>query len=237
MVYVDIMQNGRFIGQVAYKKRGFPQMVDGKIDIVDKNLEDIVDQMRSIVKMSSPYREIPKLPDLRNKFMNAYTKVLEDAAVPVKQSIEDDRDRVVEVVDTKEYRDEKKPEYLKLFVEIWNGADTCNNVARLRAYAYESGVLKIRLLNEMNTLDAKLAAEKAAKAARENQSENGSDIPSVDVVIDIPVKKTKNISIKNVAKTSSWRIEKAEDIDKYLDQLKRSLMDELNSSDIVNVEF
>ena len=97
---------------------------DSKTYIVDKNLEDIVEQMRSIVKMDSPYREIPKLPDLRNRFMNAYTKVLEDAAVPVKQSIEDDRDRVVEVVDTKEYKEEKKPGYIQLFVEIWNGADT-----------------------------------------------------------------------------------------------------------------
>ena len=210
---------------------------DSKTYIVDTALEDIVAQMRTIVRMDSPYREIPKLPDLRNKFMNAYTKVLEDAAVPVKQSIEDDRDRVVEVVDTKEYKDEKKPGYIKLFVEIWNGADTCNNVSRLRAYADEAGALKIRLLDEMSALDAKLATEKAAKAAQQQQSEGGSDVPPVDVVIDVPVKKTKNVSIKNVAKTSSWRIEKAEDVDKYVNQLKKSLMDELNANDIINVEF
>ncbi|MDC7301010.1 BREX system P-loop protein BrxC [Agathobacter ruminis] len=210
---------------------------DSKTYIVDSVLEDIVAQMRTIVQMDSPYREIPKLPDLRNKFMNAYTKVLEDAAVPVKQSIEDDRDRVVEVVDTKEYKDEKKPEYIKLFMEILEGADTCNNVSRLRAYADEAGALKIRLLDEMSALDAKLAAEKAAKIAQQQQSGGESYVTPVDAVIDMPVKKTKNVSIKNVAMTSSWRIEKAEDVDKYVDQLKKSLMDELNNNDIINVEF
>ena len=204
---------------------------DSKTYIVDKDLEDIVAQIKSIVEMQAPYREIPKLPDLRNKFMNAYTDILEKAAVPVKQSIEDDRDRVIEVVDTKEYKDEKKPKYQEMFVEIWNGADTCNNVSRLRAYADKASALKIRLLDEMNDLDAAIAAKKAAENAA------SGNIPAPDVVVKVPQKKTKNVTIKTVAHTSSWRIEKAEDVDKYIDQLKKSLLDELNENDIVNVEF
>ncbi|SDH84041.1 hypothetical protein SAMN05421493_104168 [Pseudobutyrivibrio sp. 49] len=204
---------------------------DSKTYIVDKALEDIVAQIKSIVEMQAPYREIPKLPDLRNKFMNAYTDILEKAAVPVKQSIEADRDRVIEVVDTKEYKDEKKPEYQEMFVEIWNGADTCNNVSRLRAYADKASALKIRLLDEMNELDAAIAAKKAAENAAMG------DVPTPDVLVKVPKKKTKNVTIKTVAHTSSWRIEKAEDVDKYIDQLKKSLLDELNENDIVNVEF
>lgn len=204
---------------------------DSKTYIVDKDLEDIVAQIKSIVEMQAPYREIPKLPDLRNRFMNAYTDILEKAAVPVKQSIEDDRDRVMEVVDTKEYKDEKKPEYQEMFVEIWNGADTCNNVSRLRAYADKASALKIRLLDEMNELDANLAAKKAAENA------SSGNTPALDVVVNVPQKKTKNVTIKTVAHTSSWRIEKAEDVEKYIDQLRKSLIDELNENDIVNVEF
>ena len=206
---------------------------DSKTYIVDKNLEDIVAQMRSIVKMESPYKEIPKLPDLRKKFMEAYSKVLDNAAIPVKKSIEDDRDRVIEVVDTKEYKDEKKPHYIQLFVEILDGADSCNNVSRLRSYADKASALKIRLLDEMIELDAKLAAKKAQGTPPIG---GGKETPP-SIVIDVPKKTTKNVTIKNVAKTSSWRIEKAEDVDKYVDQLKKSLLEELNNNDIVNVEF
>jgi hypothetical protein len=205
---------------------------DSKTYIVDKSLEDVVAQMRAIVNMPSPYKDIPKLPDLREKFVNAYMKILEEAAVPVKKAIADDRDRVIEVVDTKEYKDEKKPGYLKLFVEIMDGAEKCNNVSRLRSYADKSGALKIRLLNEMNDLDAKIAAKKAA-----SQTPPTPGTGNVDVVVNVPAKKTKNVSVKTIAKTSSWRIEKPEDIDKYVNQLKKTLLEELNQTDIINVEF
>ena len=208
---------------------------DSKTYIVDKNLENIVSEMQRIVKLESPYREIPKLPDLRDKFMNAYTTVLENAAIPVKKSIEDDKDRVIEVIDTKEYKDEKKPGYLHLFSEIWDGADTCNNVSRLRAYADKASALKIRLLDEMNDLDAELAAKKAREEQLKKQK---PDEPKTDLVIEVPKKKkTKNVTIKNVAHTSSWRIEKAEDVDRYIEELRKSLLGELNQNDIVNVEF
>lgn len=37
--------------------------------------------------------------------------------------------------------------------------------------------------------------------------------------------------------TSSWRLENAEDIDKVLEALRKTLLAELEGNDIVNVEF
>ena len=58
-------------------------------------------------------------------------------------------------------------------------------------------------------------------------------------MVKVPVKKTKNVTIKNVTHTSSWRIESEADIDKCVNQLKQSLMSELGKDDVdvVNVEF
>jgi hypothetical protein len=53
----------------------------------------------------------------------------------------------------------------------------------------------------------------------------------------VPVKKTKNITIKHATHTSSWRVENESDIDKYLTELKKTLMDELGKNDVVNIEF
>ena len=64
------------------------------------------------------------------------------------------KDRVVEIVDTKEYVVEKKPKYMELFLEISSGAEKCNNVSGLRSYADKAEALKIRLLNEMDAMDA-----------------------------------------------------------------------------------
>lgn len=77
------------------------------------------------------------------------------------QSIEEAKGRVVEVVDTKEYASEKKQKYIELFIEIIGGAERCNNVSVLRSYADKAEALKIRLLNEMDAIDADIARKKA----------------------------------------------------------------------------
>ena len=55
--------------------------------------------------------------------------------------------------------------------------------------------------------------------------------------IEYKVKKTKNVTIKHVTHTSSWRLESKDDIEKYLEALRKSLLAELDENDIVNVEF
>ncbi len=206
---------------------------DSKTYIVDEELEKIVAQMSAIVKKDMPYRDIPQLPDLRKKFMDAYTKVLEAAAAPVMQSIEEAKDRVVQVVDTKEYAAERKPKYIELFFEISSGAEKCNNVSSLRSYADKAEALKIRLLNEMDAIDVKIAQRKAEEEEKKKNPNN----KTVDITVKVPIKKTKNITIKNITHTASWRIENAEDIDKYIGQLKKSLLAELEENDVVNIEF
>ena len=104
------------------------------------------------------------------------------------------------------------------------------------SYADKAEALKIRLLNEMDAMDADIAKKKAEEEQKKNAGEAGKP---VDIVVKVPVKKTKNVTIKNVTHTSSWRIESEADIDKCVNQLKQSLMTELGKDDVdvVNVEF
>ncbi len=205
---------------------------DSKTYIVDEELETVVERMRIIVKKEAPYRDIPQLPGLRKQFMEAYSKVLESVAAPVRQSIEAAKDRVLEVVDAKDYVAEKKPKYMEFFLELSSGAERCSNVSALRSFADKAEALKIRLLNEMDALDAEIVRKRAAEEKRKNPDSTG-----VGVTVKVPVKKTRNITIKSVTHTSSWRIESAEDIETHIAQLRRSLMDELNENDVLNVEF
>ena len=215
---------------------------DSKTYIVDDSLEDVVKQMRAIIGKAVPYQDIPKLPDLRQKFLEAYGKVLDEASKPVMASIEDAEKRVVEVVETKEYAAETKPKYVELFIEIRTGAEQCNNVSVLRSYADKADALKIRLLNEMDQKDAEIAekkAEAARRAAEEQNKNNGGEatVTPVDLVVKVPVKKTKNLTIKNVTQTSTWRLESEADVDNHVAKLKEKLLAELKDNDVVNIEF
>ena len=217
---------------------------DSKTYIVDRELEEIVHEMRNIVRQDKPYVNIPKLPNLREQFMTSYMKVLDKEEKPVLDAIDQSRKRVMEVLDTKEYAENYRQRYSTLFAEIRDGAEQCNNVSSLRSFADKAEALKIRLLNEMDTRDEqilKIKAEEARRAAEEaarKAREQGQTVVSEpEPKIEYKVKKTKNVTIKHVTHTSSWRLESKDDIEKYLEALRKSLLAELDENDIVNVEF
>lgn len=99
-------------------------------------------------------------------------------------------------------------------------------------------------MNEMDAQDRQiayakqLAAQKAAEEAARKAQEEGKDVtPVVPDPEPVKIKKTKNVTIKNMTNTSSWRLENEQDVDKYLAALRKSLLNELEGTDIVNVEF
>ena len=83
---------------------------------------------------------------------------------------------------------------------------TASNVSTLRSYADKADALKLRLLNEMDELDRKLARQKAEEEAR--QSGRGSQTerkPAPEVTVaPAPVKtvQDKNVSIKMMTGTA-----------------------------------
>mgnify|MGYP000175875311 CR=1 FL=1 len=117
----------------------------------------------------STYREIPKLPELREKFMTLYNEILEEQSAPVVKAIKDDRNRVLEVLNNKPYKDAKHSGYMEQFEELLDGAVHCNNVSVLRSYQDKSDALKIRLLNEMVAEDNRLAQQALAQAEAEQK--------------------------------------------------------------------
>ena len=214
---------------------------DSKTYIVDAELEDVVAQMRSILRKAEPYGDIPKLPQLREQFMNAYSKVLQVQEAPVYAAIDEARSRTFEVLNTKDYKEQKKERYLGLFMELHEEASHCNNVSRLRAYADRAEALKLRLLNEMDQMDADIARKKAEEEERKRKEAEAKgekpDIPAEPPKPLPKVKKKKRVAIKSVTLTSSWRLETEEDIEKYLASLRENLKAQLEEDTIVNIEF
>ena len=216
---------------------------DSKTYIVDENLEQVVADISSIVKKQMPYSDIPKLPELLSKFTDVYTKVLDEQLEPVLDSVYESQKRVIEVLNTKEYAEEKRKKYYDQFNEISEGAKGCTNVSTLRGYADRAEALKIRLLNEMTQMDAQIAQKKAEELRRklEEQAAQIGNVTKEEIEAEVQkkvkVKQTKNVTIKSMTKTSSWRVESVEDIDKYLQELRSKLVGELDEDTVVNIEF
>ena len=200
---------------------------DSKTYIVNAELEEVVAQMRAVVRQDKPYASIPRLPELRDKFTDLYNAVLEEESVPVLSSIEGDLVRVLQVLQGKPYAARYEANYRAQFAEIKSGAERCNNVSLLRSYKDKAEALKLRLLNEMDARDASLAAQK------ETEQEAHEETPPAPQ----KVRKIKNVSIKKVTGTSSWRIESKEDIEHCVKEMREALLAQLDEDTIVNIEF
>lgn len=182
---------------------------DSKTYIVDADLEATVAQMRSILRKEQPYRDIPKLPELRQKYTAAYMKVLQAESTPVLDGIDQARARVLEMLNTKEYAGEKKERWLSQFTELRDGAERCKNVSTLRSFKDKAEALKIRLINEMDALDAQLAQKKAVEEAKRQEKAAqalGVPVPEEQKPVAYKTRRSKNVTIRSMARTSSWRL-------------------------------
>lgn len=212
---------------------------DSKLYIVNDDLETITDAMRKITCKAEPYAEISSLPELIEKFRDLYNTMLTQETEPVLAAIDADKARVLERLNTKAYKDKYQANYINQFNALHDGATRCNNISTLRSFEGKANALKMRLLNDMDKLDAALLlekqkeAQKTTSAAQTGGSANMPTKPSPQYIVP----KTKNITIKNIAHTSSWRLQSAEEVDKALAQLRQSLLKELETHDIINVEF
>lgn len=206
---------------------------DSKTFIVDEKVEAAVRDIKVILHNPAPYSDIPKLPELIDHFDDAYMSVLNKMAVPVLAAIEEARKRVFEELDTKSYKNELGERFRKLFEELRDKADKCNNVATLQNIKIEADALKVRLLNEMSKRDEK----EAGKVIGEQQSTyNGCGTTPEPKPLP-KIKKRKNISIKSVSLSVSWQIETEADVDKYVAALKERILKELDENTIVNIEL
>ena len=206
---------------------------DSKSFIVNDKVENTVSAIYAILRSPKPYPAIPKLPALLDQYNEAYVEVLEAATKPVLATIADDRARVLEVLAAKPYKAQYSSVYAAQFDELKTQAEQCNNVTTLRSYGDKADAVRIRLLNEMDKRD-----EQTPPTPPTPPTKPGEQPPVTPPTPPVrPAKRRKNLAIKSLTQTTSWRIESDADIDTYLAALRTRLESELDPDTIVNVEF
>lgn len=207
---------------------------DSKTFIVNSQIESVVDNVKSVLKNQTPYREIYKLPELLEEFITLYGALLSEMQKPVEEAISEARKRVFEELNGKKCHDKLSDRYVGLFREIHDKATHCNNVAALQNIKIEADALKVRCLNEIEKEEAKLVSPKPLNDDSEN-TDNGSTEEIAPPVVK--VKKKKTVSIKSINNATTWQIESEEDVKRYVAELEKKLLAALEDNTIINIEF
>lgn len=197
---------------------------DSKTFIVNQQVEEIIGQVCAIMKKPSPFGDIYKLPSLLDRYTDAYGGILQELEKPVLAAIGDASARVTEELAGKECKEQLSGRFHEKFRELRDKAASCNNVALLQNIRIEADALKIRCLNEI------AAAEARAAACREPEKTGPQPAP-------VRVKRQKTVSIRSLASASSWQLETADDVRRYLAQLERQLLCALEEDTVVHVEL
>ncbi|WP_347297577.1 BREX system P-loop protein BrxC [Dolosigranulum savutiense] len=204
-----------------------------KTFVVDDNIEEVVTDITDILNNRNPYGQIFRLPELLEKFRSLYGSLLEEMQKPVDNAIRDAKYRVFEELEGKLCHDKLKGKFKRLFDEISNKAETCNNVATLQNIKIEADTLKIRCLNEIASEEVKLTSQKIEEV-KGNDNSYGVNTSTISTP---KIKKNKIVSIKTINTASSWQLENEGDVKSYVEELEKKLIHLLEDNTIINVEF
>ena len=204
---------------------------ESKTYIVDKDVEAAVSAINAILRKPNPFSDIYKLPDLNDKFREAYAKLVLTEQAPVLETIKEARERVFEELNASHIKQKLSGRVISSFDDISDRATHCNNMATLKNIRHETDALKVRLLNEITAEEEKYLAKQASKAAAESTEIEAPVTPVHEQ------RRHKTVSIKTLTGRSTWRIESDDDIQKYLTELEKKLKGEISNNTIVNVEL
>ena len=197
---------------------------ESKSYILNEEIEEMIEEMKTILFMSSPYNRIKDLPELNNRFLNLYSDILDKELEPVQVEITQAKDRVMEELKKTGLENKFGQRYRASFNDLNKRAESCNNVAMINGFRIEADTLKMRYLNEISR---ELERQKQEEPIDEGDTRRKKE----------PVIRRKNISIKDINPSNSWRIETREDLDRYIRELKEKLEKELEENTILNIEF
>jgi hypothetical protein len=203
-----------------------------KTYVVDPGIIQIVEEIKAILSNRNPYDDIYKLPLLLDRFAEKHTALLEQEAEPIREDVKNDKLFVREVLEAREYGAKLTSKYMDLFDELANKLDTSNEVAAVKNIRYESDALKTRCLNELAAYENKLLEEKR----RVEQQAQGVAAKAITAPAPAAaVKAQKNISLRQVTAGQRITIEKEEDIDLFLSELRTKLLRQLDGDTVINL--
>ena len=200
--------------------------------ISDEKIIDYAKQIQRIMTLAEPYSFIKKLEEYDGLLAHAIVDMLEQDAERIKPDIYADEKLVLEsLIADRPYADRLRNKFRSKFAELVQKLEHANDMAKLNGIPAESSALVQNCLNEINREEA--AYQLSIQPPK----------PPVDPVDPVqppkppvkPVIKQKPVSIRTLTKNKTYSIKTEADIDAFLQEMRKSLMAELDDNTIIRL--
>ena len=211
---------------------------NSKTYVREQEIMDNVAQMEAIVTAKNPFSQIQKLPDMSVKFVQQYGALLEKEAEEMRPIVDDDLEKVLHTLDEKEFAPVFRDKFVNAFAELKQKLDTSHEIAAVKNIRLESDTLKLRCMDEITEYE-EAHRPKPVHPVPSVTPPTGGGHTEPPKPVTPPVqpkpKKRKNVSISNVAGARTYSIENEQDIDKFLAEMKKKLLNELDENTIITL--
>ena len=213
---------------------------NSKTYVREQEIIDNVAQMEAIVTAKDPFRQIQKLPDMSMKFVQQYGSLLEKEVQVIRPIVDGDLQKLLNTLKEKGLESLFQDKFMRLFDELNKKLDTSYEIAGVKNIRWESDELKLRCQDEIEEYEEAQCQKVTSKPMLDpitatTDKKNTSPVNPV-TPSDLPrQKKRKNLSISNVTGARTYMIENEQDIDQFLAEMKRKLLNELEDDTIITL--
>lgn len=193
---------------------------ENKNYIDNEELADIAKNIAIIIDMPRPFSDIPKLPLLIDNFDSLHKAILENESEPIKNDIRSDLSLILNELDSKKLKEEFEEEFKNNFHEIENKLMDSQKISEIRGKRDESYFLR------------KKCKEKI-KEFKHKPPKPGITETTEEETFDEPVIVEKDLELRNISSKTNITIKKEDDIDNFLESLRKKLKEELDDNTVI----
>ena len=198
---------------------------ENKNYIDNQELSDIANQIAMIINMPRPFSDIQKLPLLIDNFDSLHKAILENESEPIRKDIESDLSQILNELDTNEVKEEFEEQFKNNFHEIETKLMESQKISEIRGKRDESYFL------------SKKCREKI-KQFKQNIPPKNDDTETIEnETFDEPVIVEKDLELRNISSKTNITIKKEDDIDNFLESLRKKLKEELDDNTVINLRI
>ncbi len=194
---------------------------DNKNYIDNSELMDIANHIIKIIEMSTPFSHIHELPELCSNFDNLHQVILKNESEPIKKDIDADLIHVLEELDTDKLKEKFGVIIKKRFSELENKLINSQEISVIRGIHDESYLLSNKCIEEINEFKDVIDKEKDGNGKGKYRESDKHPLIK------------KDLNLRNISSETRITIRKDDDIDKFLESLRKKLKEELGEDTVI----
>ena len=208
---------------------------NNKTYITDETTKGIAEQIIKIISNEKPYPQIRLLPQLIDDFNNSYTEILDGHAETALKEVQAYQKQVMDMLKDKSYKDKYQKKYADAFEAIVKKAETNQSIVAVIGCSGEASFLAEQYMNEISTLDAKLANEKEAQQTKSPKMIYDSAKPVNPK--PLPAITHHNATISKLLPGHHYELKTEADVDAMVDELRKELKKLIKENTVYHITF